>query len=85
MSKPNLKVVQLPRVQEARDEHCRELLEEVIARQKDERLNSVAVLVIRANGDVVTSYHVGEGSAFTVVGALDMLKRRVLDEQVERS
>ena len=81
----SLKVVDMPRVQTARDELCRELLEEVTLRQKDERLDSVAVLVIRADGSVVTSYHVGPSSVFSMVGSLEMLKRRVLDEQVERT
>ena len=60
------------------NEEVVDILEKVLHRAKNGELKSVAVVAVKWNGDVGTSYAMQRGGLWETVGALENLKYRLL-------
>ena len=80
----SVKVVPMPDVAAEQNNACKRLADSLFEEYTEESpAQSVAIAIVRADGTVVSSYHLG-GSVFTLAGAIEMLKRRLYEEKVEK-
>lgn len=56
------------------------LLEEILEDAKAGKVISIAVSGERKNRDVFTAFNIGDGSIFTLSGAIDQVKLRMMTE-----
>ena len=54
----------------------------ILDKMQEEEAVAIAVTVVKTNGHIASSYHLGPNS-FTLLGAVENLKQRLWDEEIK--